>query len=412
MKKPLLLIAAVVLTLLVYQCTEEKDADIISGKDGSGELYSTDGFGGGYGLDGGSGSYGGGVGSGNGDSLSEPLDPGQITAAEWNDLASWDFWASLGQNEFFNSAMDRWNFYPEKRYSFILKDSKSDPVIDCPVILKNVQGDVLWSARTDNEGKAELWLNLYGGTEDQPLVEIKYNAEEMTIVNPRLFEEGINEVMLNSDAISKKNVDITFVVDATGSMGDEIEYLKAELLDVLEKSAGFNAQLALRTASVFYRDEGDEYLTKVSPFSAETDETLSFINQQHADGGGDYEEAVHTALNTALDQLSWSSNARARLLFLVLDAPPHFLPHVVNEIGDALAKAAEKGIKIIPVSASGIDKDTEFLFRFFSVATNGTYVFITNDSGIGGEHIEATVGEYEVELLNELIVRLINQYTK
>ena len=52
-----------------------------------------------------------------------------------------------------------------------------------------------------------------------------------------------------------------------------------------------------------------------------------------------------------------------------------------------------------------------FFFRFFATATDGTYVFITNDSGIGGDHIEATVGEYEVELLNDLIVRLITKYT-
>ncbi len=79
--------------------------------------------------------------------------------------------------------------------------------------------------------------------------------------------------------------------------------------------------------------------------------------------------------------------------------------HIVNDLNAIIKKAAEKGIKIIPVSASGVNKDTEFLFRFFAVATNGTYVFITNNSGIGGDHIEATVGDYEVELLNDLMVR-------
>ena len=64
-------------------------------------------------------------------------------------------------------------------------------------------------------------------------------------------------------------------------------------------------------------------------------------------------------------------------------------------------------IKIIPVTASGIDKETEFLMRFFSVSTNGTYVFITNDSGIGNDHIEASVGEYEVENLNDLLVNML-----
>ena len=66
-------------------------------------------------------------------------------------------------------------------------------------------------------------------------------------------------------------------------------------------------------------------------------------------------------------------------------------------------------MRIIPVAASGVDKETEFLLRFLDVATGGTYVFLTDDSGIGGSHIEPTVGPYEVELLNDLLVRLIDE---
>ena len=39
----------------------------------------------------------------------------------------------------------------------------------------------------------------------------------------------------------------------------------------------------------------------------------------------------------------------------------------------------------------------------------GNYVFITNHSGIGNDHLEPTVGDYEVEFLNDLMVRLINE---
>ena len=48
--------------------------------------------------------------------------------------------------------------------------------------------------------------------------------------------------------------------------------------------------------------------------------------------------------------------------------------------------------------------------RYMAIATNGTYVFITNHSGIGNNHIEPSIGEYEIEYLNQLIVRLINKY--
>ena len=67
---------------------------------------------------------------------------------------------------------------------------------------------------------------------------------------------------------------------------------------------------------------------------------------------------------------------------------------------------------MIPVAASGVDKNTEFMLRFFAVTTGGTYVFITNDSVVGNDHIAASVGKYEVEQLNRLIIRLIDYYTE
>ena len=75
-----------------------------------------------------------------------------------------------------------------------------------------------------------------------------------------------------------------------------------------------------------------------------------------------------------------------------------------------IAQYAQSGIRIVPVVASGIDKSTEFLMRMTAIRTHGTYVFITDDSGIGGEHLEPTVGEYEVEFLSDLLVRLIGRF--
>ena len=74
--------------------------------------------------------------------------------------------------------------------------------------------------------------------------------------------------------------------------------------------------------------------------------------------------------------------------------------------------AARKGIRIIPLGASGIDKDTEFLLRFMSIATDASYTFLTNDSGIGNEKIEPTVGDYQVDFLNDLMVKIINGYVE
>ena len=43
-------------------------------------------------------------------------------------------------------------------------------------------------------------------------------------------------------------------------------------------------------------------------------------------------------------------------------------------------------------------------------ATNSTYTFLTNHSGVGNNHITPTIGNYQVEFLNNLMVRLITKY--
>jgi len=51
-------------------------------------------------------------------------------------------------------------------------------------------------------------------------------------------------------------------------------------------------------------------------------------------------------------------------MFLLLDAPPHSEEQILDEVRNAIKEAASLGIKIIPVTASGINKETEFLMRF------------------------------------------------
>jgi von Willebrand factor type A domain. len=338
--------------------------------------------------------------------------PGVITAGEWDDLEHWDFWTSIIQKDTFKSIPAYWNIYSLNRISVHVIGTDSLPVIDIAVHLQK-DGQTIFSARTDNRGNAELWTGLFqeNTNPDYSAFKIDINSGAKLLNHVKSWPEGINQVILPPAKV-ENNIDVAFVVDATGSMGDELEYLKTELLDVISRAQSGNRNATILTSSVFYRDEGDDYLTKVSDFTTDYNTTIDFIKDQHSDGGGDTPEAVHAALDKAMNSLQWSAHARTRLLFLVLDAPPHHETSVISSIQASMQTAAAKGIKIIPVTASGIDKDTEFLMRFFSISTNGTYVFITDDSGIGESHLRATVGPYEVEYLNNLMVRLINKYAE
>jgi hypothetical protein len=279
-------------------------------------------------------------------------------------------------------------------------------------------GTVLFSTKTDNAGFAYCWQSLFAN-DDSDIIAADYslNVNGANYIEPLKFtlqgDEQLNvNVVVSADAKqAAAKADIAFIVDATGSMTDEIRFLISDLNYIIDHASSGN-NVALRTAALFYRDVQDEYITRYDDFSDNVSTTQEFVAKQKAGGGGDYPEAVDYALEAALQKLSWNESARARIAFLILDAPAHHKDNVIESLQKSIALFAQNGIKIIPVAASGVDKDTEFMLRFFELATGGTYVFLTNDSGIGNKHIEASVGDYEVEKLADLMVRLIKKYVE
>ncbi len=339
---------------------------------------------------------------------------GLLTAGEWNDLHNWNrHWVDLLTDGETDSYQKTYGFYPRQRYTVLLTNENKFPIADAVAQLKSADGKIIWEARTDNTGKAELWAALFSPEKETARLhaEIWVNGKKYPINTLKSATEGFNNLEVRLECNAPKNVDIVWAVDATGSMGDEIEYLKTELLDVIGRAKSRNPELSYRMGTVFYRDKGDEYITKSSGLSPDIANTVEFIQKQFAGGGGDYPEAVHSALEEAIYGQKWSENAVARICFLVLDASPHQEPEVIASIQKSIREAARLGIRIVPIAASGIQKDTEFLLKFFGLATNGTYVFLTDHSGIGGKHLEPTTDEYKVEPLNNLLVRLITEYT-
>jgi hypothetical protein len=153
-------------------------------------------------------------------------------------------------------------------------------------------------------------------------------------------------------------------------------------------------------------------LTRKSSLSTNVNKTLDFLRKQSAGGGGDYPEAVDVALRESIISEDWDNDALARILFIVLDAPSHTNPENIALLESQRRLAAERGVRIVPIACSDIKKDGEYLMRTFALATNGTYLFLTDDSGVGNAHIKPSTDKYEVEKLNDAIVRMIKQYTQ
>lgn len=344
---------------------------------------------------------------------------GVLTAGEWNDLDNWNFWGNMmlsqgGDNNGYYEYCPYWEFYPHDRVAVKVTNGGA-PAAGVKVEL-SVDGQRAWTAVTDNLGEANLWPGLYqkSALAENAVLSISVGGEvqeEAPSVTHWTSEQTLyNSYEIASGGVSSRKADIAFIVDATGSMGDEIKFLKQDLQDIVSKVGASCPDVALRLAALFYRDEGDEYVTRSKNFTSDVKAVSTFIGEQRALGGGDYPEAVHMALEAGLQNLSWDESARSRIAFLILDAPAHHNDKVISSLHASIENYARNGIKIIPVAASGVDKNTEFMSRFFALSTSGTYVFLTDDSGVGGSHIEPSVGEYKVETLNELIIRLIVKY--
>lgn len=374
--------------LFLFSCNKLDDGSI---SDGSESFSSLDGI----------------SSSGNGNGNGE-IQPGMITAGEWNDLENWDFWQGLMQSSEYEQYQQYWEIYPVKRYRVKVQDMNNHPVTNTVCTLIDANENNIWSAKTDAHGFAELWNGFFTPGTSIHHINIQYPGYESDLNPVLLYSEGTNEVIIDVEAPSSDVANILFVVDATGSMGDEINYLKTELKDIIQRSDEMLQNMNLSLGAIFYRDQGDDYLTVSQNFTTDANTIVDFVNEQDAAGGGDYPEAVHSALEVA-KQFNWDPEARARILFLLLDAPPHYEGQIIDQIHEQIKSFAKQGIKIIPVSASGINKETEFLLRFMALGTNGTYTFITNDSGIGNDHIEPSIGDFQHEYLNDLLVRIIKE---
>lgn len=395
-----------ILTAIIFAACEADFAAMAPGEKGDYELMDPDSSGG---------ADGGEEDSNNGNSLA-----GVVTAGEWNDLENWGFWNNLmsGQNEGkFYEYLNYWSLYTGDRFAVTVVDDAGNPVCGAKVELFVDEADKPeWTAISDNKGSAELWFNIHTSidiaierTFTAAVNGVKWNEPLRPTYN---FAEEVNMNTLVAESVTtSKSADIAFIVDATGSMYDEIDFLKDDLLNIIERASS-GSSTELRTGALFYRDEGDDYVTRIEDFNKDPEKTLKFIGKQEAQGGGDYPEAVHTALEKALQEMSWEEDNYSRLAFLLLDAPPHHQQDVISSLQKSIEAYAANGIKIIPIAASGVDKNTEFILRLMAIFTDGTYTFITNHSGVGGDHLIPTVGEYQVEQLNDLIVRLIQEYTE
>lgn len=203
-----------------------------------------------------------------------------------------------------------------------------------------------------------------------------------------------------------QKLDVALVIDTTGSMTDEMSYLKAELIHISDQIAKLHPNAEQRWALIVYRDVGDAYVVSSFGFKNLVTELQSKLALQSAGGGGDFPEAPDAAFEQ-MNQLSWRSGPEvSRLAFWVADAPHH--ADKAAAFKAALQKTQQLGVHVYPVASSGIDEHTELTMRSAAQLTGGRYMFLTNDSGAGGPHKEPSIPCYFVTKLDDAMVRMVD----
>lgn len=286
---------------------------------------------------------------------------------------------------------------------------------NCPVTIKSTRGEVLAETTTYADGSTQFFPSAADGTpNDNYVAQIKCGG---AIRSGQLSRAGLRENEIRFDFArrvpSPMPVDVAIVLDTTGSMQSQINRLKQTLKAIHFQLSSLPTKPDIRFAMVAYRDRGDQYVTQVTPFTADVDAYQSMLQGLFADGGGDEPEDLQAALDVAMHKLAWRSDA-LRVGFIITDAPPHTNYGQAYNYLEAMKESLRRGIKWVTVGAGGLKLPGEVIYRQIAQYSMGEYVFLTQGGGgdsVGGageasHHVGAN---YSTENLDQAIVRIVRR---
>lgn len=184
----------------------------------------------------------------------------------------------------------------------------------------------------------------------------------------------------NDEKNDKPKIDVVFALDATGSMSGLIQTAKEKIWSIALSLSQAKPTPELRIGMVFYRDRGDNFVTKILPLTEEIDFIYSDLIKITADGGGDEPESVNQALAEAISSFDWTQDGTAyKVVFLVGDCPPHMDYRDDQRYPATCKKANEKGIVINTIQL-GNCSGTKEIWRDIASLTNGSYLHLEQDA--------------------------------
>jgi len=203
----------------------------------------------------------------------------------------------------------------------------------------------------------------------------------ITAISLQVLFAGFGTATVRGADVTPK-LEVSFVLDTTGSMGQLIAGAKQKIWTIVRQVAAGRPTPAIKLGLIGYRDRGDQYVTKVFDLSDDLDAVYGNLMELQVGGGGDTPESVNQALNEAVTKISWSKDPTTlKIIFLVGDAPPHmdYSDDVKYPESVRMAKAA--GIVIISIQCGTFAATTPF-WQEIATNTGGGFVQINQTGGM------------------------------
>ncbi len=338
-----------------------------------------------------------------------------LNAGEIDDNGQWGDYLQYRSDFIASSGYAIHDLNIENRQLITVTDEQGLPVIGARVLVyedKNLLAESQTYANGETAFFPKAWRDGQEAQQYRVVVQKENKAVEFTI-DPKVDTSW--QVKLDTaKATTQIPLDILFLLDTTGSMGDEIAQLQNNILHISEQVNQLQNNSDVHYGLVMYRDRGSDYTTQVNNFVSNVNDFQAQLNAVRASGGGDNPESLNEGLHEAVQGVSWRGDNAIKLIFLVADAPPHLDYDNDYDYAQEMAAAAWHGIKIYPIASSGLTSDGEYIFRQIAQYTLGHFLFLTYQQGTSGAagtdraDLQAgNGGNYTVDQLDELVEKLI-----
>lgn len=298
-------------------------------------------------------------------------------------------------------------------------DEKGAGVPNAAVTVRDSTGAAVDEATTYADGEV-LYTNSEKSAASNWMIETRGATGRSGMTTAKLAFDPVGkrsvELTLQGERriLNPVPLDIVFVMDTTGSMGEEIARLKSTIDIIKDNLDSAKPRPALRFGLVLYKDRGDAYVVRSYPLTDDLEAFRTNLATAFADGGGDDPEDLEAALAETVDaKMGWNPDG-VRLAFVVTDAPAqHYADG--TDYAASVEKARKLGLKINTIGTGGLPLVGEYQLRQIAQRTRGRYIFLTygergeSEGGSVGAVSHHTGSNWTADRLETVIIRFAKE---